>query len=272
MPPARIALLLRAIGTGTQISGSGSRKIWPIKNSKPLYYLYNWLAPQNMSVERELKFQAPAPPFNIFWLRFHSPASSWFLRVCPPCGHPRWRQYWSKYVFRTGRGISFRQQISRQTSKGNTFQDSFSSFHFLLGFATVSEYFRFLDWGYYSVFRSVCKLAQCSTLRDRCLSKTTHQQALNNAPTGAEQHTKRRWTTHQKALNNTPKGAEQHTKRRWRGMRACCQQPSRSNFRSALCMHRWRPTTLAKPSILTKKYHQYSRHETGESLRAAGNA
>jgi len=31
--------------------------------------LYNWLAPQTMSVERELKFQAPAPPFKIFWLR-----------------------------------------------------------------------------------------------------------------------------------------------------------------------------------------------------------
>jgi len=35
--------------------------------------LYHWLTPQTMSVERELEFQAPAPPFKRFWLRFHSP-------------------------------------------------------------------------------------------------------------------------------------------------------------------------------------------------------
>jgi len=35
--------------------------------------LYNWLAAQNMSVEWELKFQAPVPPFKNFWLQLHSP-------------------------------------------------------------------------------------------------------------------------------------------------------------------------------------------------------
>jgi len=34
--------------------------IWSIKNLKPLHYLYNWLAIENMSVAWELKFQAPA--------------------------------------------------------------------------------------------------------------------------------------------------------------------------------------------------------------------
>jgi len=68
-------------GAGTQISGSssrhliffapfpapaqhlevsGSRMIWSIENWKPLYYLYNPLAPQTMSVEPEPKFQASA--------------------------------------------------------------------------------------------------------------------------------------------------------------------------------------------------------------------
>jgi len=35
--------------------------------------LYNWLAPQTMSVEREPKFQTLPPPFKIFWLQLHSP-------------------------------------------------------------------------------------------------------------------------------------------------------------------------------------------------------
>jgi len=35
--------------------------------------LNKWLAPQTMPVERELKFQAPAPPFKIFRLQLHSP-------------------------------------------------------------------------------------------------------------------------------------------------------------------------------------------------------
>jgi len=37
-----------------------------------LHHSYN-LTIQNMSVEWELKFQAPAQPFKIFWLRLHSP-------------------------------------------------------------------------------------------------------------------------------------------------------------------------------------------------------
>jgi len=35
--------------------------------------IYNWLATQDVSVEWELTFQVPAPPFKIFWLRLHSP-------------------------------------------------------------------------------------------------------------------------------------------------------------------------------------------------------
>jgi len=35
-----------------------------------------------MSVELELKFQAPAPPFKFFWLRLHSPGwNQLFLEV-----------------------------------------------------------------------------------------------------------------------------------------------------------------------------------------------
>ena len=44
-----------------KVFGSGSRTIWFIKNQKPFYYLYNWLAPKTMSVELELKVQAPTP-------------------------------------------------------------------------------------------------------------------------------------------------------------------------------------------------------------------
>jgi len=44
-----------------KVFGSGSRTIWFIKNQKPFYYLYNWLAPKTMSVEQELKVQAPTP-------------------------------------------------------------------------------------------------------------------------------------------------------------------------------------------------------------------
>jgi len=35
--------------------------------------LYNWLAIQDVSVEWELTFQAPAPPFKNIWRRLHSP-------------------------------------------------------------------------------------------------------------------------------------------------------------------------------------------------------
>jgi len=72
--------LNQGYGARIQILGSGSssshmtflapalalEKIWSIENKKPLYYLCNSLAPQTMSVERELKFQAPPPPSKIF--------------------------------------------------------------------------------------------------------------------------------------------------------------------------------------------------------------
>ena len=48
------------------------------KNWKPLHYLYNLLAaPQTMSVERETKFLAPAPPSKIFWLRLQPSGINW---------------------------------------------------------------------------------------------------------------------------------------------------------------------------------------------------
>ena len=44
----------------------------PLKNYAPLHFLYLLVAIQNMSVEWELKFQAPAPPCKIFRLRFRA--------------------------------------------------------------------------------------------------------------------------------------------------------------------------------------------------------
>ena len=48
----------------------------PIK-TKPMYYLYNWLAPQTSSVERELKCQAQTRPFKTYWLRFQPSKIAW---------------------------------------------------------------------------------------------------------------------------------------------------------------------------------------------------
>jgi len=74
----------RGCGSGTRISGSSSRTIWSIMKWKALYYLYNSLAPQTISVEPEPKFQAPAPPSKTFRLRLRSSKIAW-APVPQPC-------------------------------------------------------------------------------------------------------------------------------------------------------------------------------------------
>ena len=65
--------------TSNKVSGSGpdSITIWSNKNKKILFYLYNWLAQQIMSVEPKPEFQAPAALSEIFWLRFQPPKIAW---------------------------------------------------------------------------------------------------------------------------------------------------------------------------------------------------
>jgi len=72
-----------------EVFSSGSRTIRSIKILKPLYYLYNSLSPQTMSMELEPKFQAPIPPSKTFCLRLQpskialvpAPAPQPWLRV-----------------------------------------------------------------------------------------------------------------------------------------------------------------------------------------------
>jgi len=80
----RMTRMNQGCGAGTKISGSSSghlnisapaptsRSFWlqnnlVQKSRKSLYHLYNALAPQTISVEPELNFQAPIPPFKKFW-------------------------------------------------------------------------------------------------------------------------------------------------------------------------------------------------------------
>ena len=53
---------------------------------KKLWYLYNSIAPQTISVEPEPKFQAPAPPSKNFWLRLQRSKISWHPAPAPGSG------------------------------------------------------------------------------------------------------------------------------------------------------------------------------------------
>jgi len=56
---------------------------WFCPNWKPLYYLYNLLAPQTRAVEREPEFQAPAPLSKIFWLQLQPCRTAWAVAPQP---------------------------------------------------------------------------------------------------------------------------------------------------------------------------------------------
>ena len=66
-------------------SGSGSRTILSKKSEKTLYYLYNSLVPQTISVDPEPKFQASVPPPKSFWLRLQPPKIVSVPVVPQPC-------------------------------------------------------------------------------------------------------------------------------------------------------------------------------------------